>query len=47
MAKWTVSVDWDVEVEAEDEGDALMQADRMFDFIGEARTEEIESDVIE
>lgn len=41
MSKWTVSVQWwQVEVEAEDEGEALMEADGQFNFINEARATE-------
>lgn len=43
MSKWIVSVNWDVEIEAEDEGDALMQADRQFSLMSEARAEEVET----
>lgn len=41
MAKWIVEVSWEGEVEADDEGDALMQADRAFSFMSEARAQEI------
>lgn len=40
MPKYSVSVYWEGEVEAEDEGDALIQASSDFDFIEEARAEE-------
>jgi hypothetical protein len=40
--KWRVSLhSWDVVVDAEDEGYALMQADNCFSFMSEARAEEI------
>jgi hypothetical protein len=43
MSKWTVEIpSWSIEVEAEDEGDALIQADMAFSFMSEARAEEIE-----
>jgi hypothetical protein len=43
MPKWKISVNfWEVEVEADDEGDALMEADSIFNFMNEARVEEIE-----
>ena len=41
MSKWIVSVNWQKEYEADDEGDALMQADGDFDLCGEARAEEV------
>ena len=41
MAKWRVDVSWECEVEADDEGDALLQADGAFSFMREARAEEI------
>lgn len=42
MSKWRVTVNyWTEEYEADDEGDALMQADSDFSFMNEARTEEI------
>ena len=37
MSKYTVSVNWEREVEAEDEGDALEQADMAFNLMSEAR----------
>jgi hypothetical protein len=37
--RWTVRVSWECEVEAEDEGYALMDADGMFNFMSEARAE--------
>ena len=39
MAKWRVSVQWDTEVEADDEGDALAAADNEFSFYKEAEAE--------
>jgi hypothetical protein len=43
MPKWKISVSfWEVEVEADDEGDALMEADSIFNFMNEARVEELE-----
>lgn len=42
MRKFRVSVAfWETEIEAEDSGYALMDADGEFDFISEARVEEI------
>lgn len=42
MAKWKVSVSWwETEVEADDEGDALLYADMEFNFQSEARAEDI------
>ena len=42
MAKWRVSVNfWEQEYEADEEGDALLQASSDFDLIEEARAEEI------
>lgn len=41
MAKWSVSISWEKEYEAEDEGDALMQADRDFNLMSEATAEEL------
>ena len=42
MSKWTVEVSWTIDVEADDEGDALCAADREFSFMNEARADEIE-----
>jgi hypothetical protein len=42
MRKWRISVQWEVEVDAEDEGTALIDADMQFNFMSEARSEEIE-----
>lgn len=45
MAKWRVSVSfWETEIEADDEGYALMDADSEFIFMSEARAEEIEEE---
>lgn len=45
MSKWRVSVEsWEREYEADDEGDALMQADMDFSMMSLARAEEIEPD---
>lgn len=44
MSKWTVTVSWSVEIEAEDEGDALAQGDLFFRFYREADAEEIEQE---
>jgi hypothetical protein len=42
MAKWKVMIpQWETEVEADDEGDALMQAASQFSVMNEARAEEI------
>jgi len=41
MAKRQVEVFWVTEVEAEDEGDALIRAEYEFDFGQQARAEEI------
>jgi len=41
MAKWRVSFSYSKEFEADDEGDALMQADNDFSVMSEARAEEI------
>lgn len=41
MSKWRVEVSWEAELEADDEGEALMQADSSFSFMREARAEEI------
>ena len=43
--KWKVSIQfWEEEIEAEDEGEALITADSLFNFWSEARAEEIESE---
>ena len=43
MSKWRVSLpSWEIEIEAEDEEDALAACD--FDFMTEARAEEIGED---
>ena len=47
MRKWEVSVSWSRTFEAEDEGDALIQADGSFSFMSEARCEEIEPEDVE
>jgi hypothetical protein len=39
MSKWRVSFSFDKEYEADDEGDALMQADADFNLMSEARAE--------
>lgn len=44
MSKWRVWVQWDIEEEADDEGYALIQADQEFDFMSQARAEEIYED---
>jgi hypothetical protein len=45
MSKWLVEIPaWSIEVEAEDEGDALCQADMDYNFMNEARAEEIEEE---
>jgi len=45
MSKWRVTVSfWTENYEADDEGDALMQADSDFSFMSEARCEELEED---
>ena len=44
MRKYQVSVYWETEVEAEEEGEALMDAASRFDFVGEARAVEIEDE---
>jgi hypothetical protein len=42
MSKWKVSIDyWEKEYEADDEGDALMQAEGDFSVACEARAEEV------
>ena len=40
MSTWTVEVNWICEVEADDEGDALIQADMKFSLMREARAHE-------
>jgi hypothetical protein len=42
MSKWTVDVNWSIDVEADGEGEALMEASRAFSFMSEANAEEIE-----
>lgn len=43
MSRWRVMLyQWECEVEAEDEGEALMEADSLFNFINEARAEEVD-----
>jgi len=44
MSKWRIEVSWEWEGEAEDEGDALCQADMAFSMFREARAEEIVSE---
>ena len=44
MRKWRVSLYFDKEYEADDEGDALMQAYNEFSIMSDARAEEIEED---
>ena len=45
MSKWIVEINaWAVEVEAEDEGDALCQADMAFSLMNEARAYETEDE---
>lgn len=45
MSIWRVLVpQWECEVEADDEGEALMEADSLFNFMGEARAECIEDE---
>jgi hypothetical protein len=39
MRKWIVSFSFNKEYEADDEGDALMQADADFNLMSEARAE--------
>jgi len=41
MRKWRVEISWECEVEADDEGDALIQADMAFSFMSEARAMEV------
>ena len=40
--RWTVDVSWECEVDAESEGEALMEAYRAFSFMSEANAEEME-----
>ena len=40
MSRWKVRVSWETEVEADDEGDALLQADLQFSFMSEAQADE-------
>jgi ribonuclease PH len=42
MARWSVTVQWQEIVEADNEGDALIQADMNFSMMDDARVEEIE-----
>jgi hypothetical protein len=45
MRKWRITIpETEIELEAEDEGQALIEADSSFDFIDSARVEEIEPD---
>lgn len=45
MSRWRVVLyQWECEVEADDEGDALMEADSLFNFMNEARAQETEHD---
>lgn len=45
MSKWRVSIpSWETEVEADDEGDALVQASMEHDFMDDASAEEIVPD---
>jgi hypothetical protein len=44
MRKWRISVSWETEIEADDEGQALIDADSTFSFMREARAEEITPD---
>lgn len=41
MRKWRVEIIWECELEAEDEGAALIYASSSFDFMDWARAEEI------
>jgi len=41
MRKWAFTVIWTDEVEAEDEGMALIEADSRFNFMSEVRAEEV------
>jgi hypothetical protein len=44
MSRWRVMLyQWQCEVDADDEGEALMEADSLFSFMGEAQAEEIET----
>lgn len=47
MGKWVVEVSWNTVIEAEDEGEALMQADREFSFMREANAENLEDEIDE
>jgi hypothetical protein len=43
MTRWRITIpQWETEVEAEDEGEALVNADLKFDFMSDARAEELE-----
>lgn len=44
MRRWRVTVCSEIEVEAEDEEDAVLAADAIFSFLVEAEAEEIEGD---
>lgn len=45
MSRWRVMVyQWECEVEADDEGEALMEADSLFNFMSEGRAQEIEQE---
>lgn len=44
MARWRVTLQWDGEFEAEDEGAALLAADMEFSFMREAYAEEIDEE---
>ena len=44
MSVWQVEVHWEKQYEAEDEGDAMMQAEMDFSFMHEGEAYEIEED---
>jgi hypothetical protein len=44
MRKFDIRVHWVTTIEAEDEGEALLEADRQFNFMGEADCEEVEDE---
>lgn len=44
MARWRVWINWEEEIEAEDEGYALMKAEDRCNFMDRARVEEIENE---
>lgn len=47
MAKWRVTIpQWEIEVDANDEGDALVQASLNFEILNEARAEEVEKQAV-